>query len=838
MIYERKKDKFISVVILPILVLSVIFNVRAEDLIQFNTSLLDIDDQKNFDLDQFSKKGFVYPGKYLLMVQVNGQNTSESEVVYQTPENSEKGSEACLTKEIVDLFALKPSLADKLVWDKNGKCLVIEQLEGLTVEPVLATATLAVGIPQAYLEYSDSNWDPPSRWDNGVKGLLFDYYINARSIERKDSSYSSSENSLSGNGTAGANLGAWRFRADWQMTPDSQASASSISSDLEWNRMYAYRPLPSLEAKLTIGEDYLNSEVFDSFRFIGAKLNTDSRMLPPNLRGYAPEVTGVAKTNARVTISQQGRVLYETQVPSGPFSIQSLSESVSGTLDVQISEADGSVRKFQVKTANIPYLTRPGTVRYTTAVGKVSDSSRSTNGPEFAMGEASWGVSNGWSVFGGGIASDKYQAAAVGIGRDLFVLGAVSFDVTQSKAVLPGQSSLQGKSFRLDYSKSIEELRTDISFAGYRFSEEDFMSMDEFVDARDSGERTGTGGRKEAYDIYVNKQFDDLGLSVYLNYSHQTYWSSPDSDRYTVSASRSFDIGPVKNLSASLSMYRSEYENESDDGMYLSFSVPWSNGGRVSYSVSQNGSDMEQQASFYNRLDDRTTYQISAGHSDDSDSLNANATYLADAVQVYTNISHHSNEYTEMGMTLQGGMTATMEGAALHRTSTAGGTRLMIDTDGVSGVPVKGYGSVVHSNFFGKAVLSDVNNYYRNAARIDLDKLNDKTEVTRSVTELTMTEGAIGYRHFDVISGEKAMATIRLADGSSPPFGATIQNARHQEIGLVGDGGNVYLTGLNSGEVISVLWNGKSQCDITLPKIEVRDASSSLLLPCQPITSA
>nr|CDS57104.1 hypothetical protein SYMBAF_190085 [Serratia symbiotica] len=27
----------------------------------------------------------------------------------------------------------------------------------------------------------------------------------------------------------------------------------------------------------------------------------------PNLRGYAPKVSGVAKTNAKVTVSQQGR---------------------------------------------------------------------------------------------------------------------------------------------------------------------------------------------------------------------------------------------------------------------------------------------------------------------------------------------------------------------------------------------------------------------------------------------------------------------------------------------------------------------------------------------------
>ena len=82
-------------------------------------------------------------------------------------------------------------------------------------------------------------------------------------------------------------------------------------------------------------------------------------MLPPNLRGYAPEVTGVAKSNAKVIIRQQGRVLYETTVAAGPFRIQDLNDAVSGELNVRVEEQDGSVQEFTMNTASIPYLTRP-----------------------------------------------------------------------------------------------------------------------------------------------------------------------------------------------------------------------------------------------------------------------------------------------------------------------------------------------------------------------------------------------------------------------------------------------------------------------------------------------
>ncbi|NHX33807.1 fimbria/pilus outer membrane usher protein, partial [Escherichia coli] len=90
--------------------------------------------------------------------------------------------------------------------------------------------------------------------------------------------------------------------------------------------------------KLTMGEQFLRSGLFDSFRYMGVSLISDERMLPPNLRGYAPEVTGVARTNAKVIVTQQGRVIYETQVAPGPFRIQDLSDAVSGKLDVRVEE--------------------------------------------------------------------------------------------------------------------------------------------------------------------------------------------------------------------------------------------------------------------------------------------------------------------------------------------------------------------------------------------------------------------------------------------------------------------------------------------------------------------
>ena len=89
---------------------------------------------------------------------------------------------------------------------------------------------------------------------------------------------------------------------------------------------------------------------------------------------------------------------------------------------------------------------------------------------------------------------------------------------------------------------------------------------------------------------------------------------------------------------------------------------------------------------------------------------------------------------------------------------------------------------------------------YRSRASIDLTNLSDEAEATQSVVQATLTEGAIGYRRFNVISGQKAMAVIRLADGSTPPFGAEVFNRRRQQTGILNDGGSVYLSGIRAGE--------------------------------------
>ena len=823
------RPRFLSLFI-GYIISGAVFSVHADEF-NFNTDVLDVNDRTNIDLEQFSRSGYIMPGEYVMSVQINKQELLEQPVIFTVPEDDPKGSVACITPELVDKFGLKPEMKEKLTWWNQEQCLVLSSLEGMTAKGDLGAAKLYLSIPQAYLEYSTDNWDPPSSWDNGIPGLLLDYSLNTkvqRQAQRGGQSYN-----VSGNGTVGANLGAWRLRADWQTRIDhTTGSGDPTSHDWDWSRYYAYRALTRLKARLTVGENYLNSDIFDSFRYAGVSLASDDNMLPPNLRGYAPEVTGIARTNARVIISQQGRVLQETQVAAGPFRIQDINDAVSGQLNIRIEEEDGSVQEFNMDTASVPYLTRPGTVRYKVAAGRPNDWQRRTNGPLFATGEFSWGVSNGWSLYGGGVTDGDYKALALGIGRDLMMLGALSFDATQSRATLPKEDeNLSGGSYRLSYSKRFDDYDSQVTFAGYRFSQKNYMTMGEYLDARTYGVRSQNS--KEMYTITFNQQFRDLGLSAYLNYNHQTYWDRPANDRYNLTLSRYFNVGRFKNLSLSLTAYRNKFNGLNDDGMYMSLSMPWGNGGSVSYSGSLDRNNSSHQASYYGRNSHQDTYQMSSGVSRSGVTASGYYNHQGDIAQVSANTSYQEGSYTSAGMSFQGGATATLEGAALHRSGSMGGTRMLIDTDSVPGIPVRGYGATTRSNRFGKAVVSDVGSYHRNRVSIDLNALPDNAEAMSSVVQLTLTEGAIGYRKFDVISGEKAMAVIRLADGSTPPFGATVLNMKKQGVGIVDDGGSIYLSGIKAGETMTVHWSGRAQCALDLPEVLSNSNQTDLLLPCR-----
>ena len=805
----------------------------AEANTEFNTAVLDVNERSSIDLSHFSNDGYVLPGEYLLDIKINRATLNQRTISFLADPSSENPSRLCLPSDLINRMALKKEASEKVTYWNNEKCADLSALTGASVSNKIGDGTLQISIPQAWMKYSDPDWTPPEQWDQGIPGLLADYNLSGQIGKRYGHGEAhSSYNSFSSYGTLGANAGNWRLRADYQAY--SARNKLQNNSEFAWNQIYAFRTLPEQAARLAAGELYLDSDVFSSFRYTGVSLRSDERMLPPNLQGYAPEVRGVADSNAKVTILQEGRVLYETTVPAGPFVIQDLKSSVRGQLDVRIEEENGKITTFQVNTASLPYLTRPGQIRYNTAMGLPSNRDHRIYGSGMAMGDFSWGLTNSWSLYGGTLLAGNYNALTTGVGVDLKALGAMSLDATQSLAKLPGRDREMGTSFKINYAKRFDTYNSQISFAGYRFSQRKYMDMSQYLAARYQSNDDYSRREKQAYTVSANKTFwaNDPAktFTAYLSYSHQQYWNSGARERLDFSVSKFFDVSSVKNVSVSLTAYKSKYYGSDDYGGALNISIPLQDRRRAGYNMQVANRHVTQTASYGDYSDANNSWQVNAGvdqrgkvigrgyynHESPYGTLNINSAYQQDS-------------YTSMSGTLRSGITATEHGAAIHRNTLNGASRIMVSTGEVSGVPINN--GRAKSNRFGVAVVSDVNSYYDTTTRIDVNKLDDDVEAMRAVVQGTLTEGAIGYRNFDVVKGEKMFAVLRTVEGVAPPFGAIVLNKQGRGVSVVNDDGSVYLTGVKQEETLDVAWGGSKKCQIRVPANY--KSISQLLLPCE-----
>ena len=786
--------------------------------VQFNTDIIDTKDRGNLDLSRFEVAGYVPPGEYLLELSVNGHFLPGQQLIKFIAPTADQPARACLPLEMVKGFGLSDDATRALTTWHKGDCVSFDNAPDVRIHFDPSQQRLSLSFPQAWMRYRNRDWVGPEAWDHGISGVMLDYNILGG---RYDPAQGEHTDSLSSYGTVGVNLGAWRLRGDYQYAY-SHTPGSPETHRFDWNQVYAFRPLPSIGARLTVGQTYLRSDIFDSFRFAGAALTSDQRMLPPTLRGYAPQVTGVAQTNARVVITQRGRVLYQTKVTPGPFVIQDLSDVITGLLDVRVEEEDGRVNIFQVNAASVPFLTRKGTVRYKVASGKPTlGIDNHALSPLFYTGEMTYGLFNNTSLYGGAIWTDKndYSALALGIGQNLLSFGAISFDVTRSDAELPQYERQSAYSYRFNYSKRFDSTNTQVTFAGYRFSERNFLSMSQFIDKHN--QLFDMRNDKQTFTLTANQYLPWPDITLYASAVRHTYWDDKNSNTYTLSLSKTFDLGPFQGASATLYGGKATYGDEQGNQVSLSLTLPISNGQQVSYDSSRDDqSGYLQTLSYYNSTDPDNTWRLSAGGS--ASQLNsgegvfrAGYNHSAAAGQLSIDGSHSENRYRSISANWYGSLTMTPKGAAFHQSSIGSEPRLMLDTDGVPGVSFNG--GAARTNRAGIAVLGSAPSYQTTDARVDMGRLPDDTEVYTSMLQDTLTEGAIGYRKVRAVRGEHYLAEVHREDGSPIPMGSSLTN-RHNgmEMGIVGDGGMVYLTGINEGDLLSVFWNDREQCRIRI----------------------
>ncbi|HEM6844881.1 TPA: fimbrial biogenesis outer membrane usher protein [Providencia rettgeri] len=794
----------------------------------FNINALNLSVDDNIDLSYFEKNNFS-EGLYETDIVLNGKRILRGEKIKFI---SHDGIiEPCITASVIKRFPLTEDAKEILLSSEEDHCINISALDkNVTVDFNDSDQVLTISIPQKYLVAVYSSWISPELRDYGIAGLILDYTVSDNNFYRKDSG---NRNNLSAFGNVGANLAEWRLRANYQYENKLVDSSNDKKSRFEWEQIYAFRDMASLSAKLFVGEIYIKSDLFDSVRFKGISVFTDESMMPPNLRGYAPQITGVAASNATVTLSQNGRIISQIKVPAGPFVIKDLSQSVMGTIDVTVIEDNGKETRFQYTTTNIPFLTRKGQVRYTMNLGQLSPENNENIDKNFITVESSIGVLNNTSVFGGLVATsnNQYRAINLGVGQNLGFLGALSIDVTQSYADVGTRET--GKSYRINYAKNLPSIDGQLTLTGYRFADRTFNSLSNFVEKNFSDNSQGELDKdKHVFSLSYAQQLHFMNASANITASRKTYWNGKQNNYFSIGLNKFFDEGIMKGGSVSLSLNQSRNSRDkTDNQIYLSVSRPLqteSQNASISYFASYSDQDKRytNNVNYSNYVNKDTNYNLTASTQDglSQGSVNAFISHSGDTGQLQMS-GALSDSMNSASIMVSGSITATQHGISAHRLTYRDQSRLVVDVPKAKGVIIENSHAI--TNDLGLATISNVPTYYNMEYKVDVNNLPDTVNVEDNVLETALTDGAIGYIKMDADIGKSLISRIKLANGQYLPLGAVVTNTSNNKVsGIIAESGIVYLTGLNMGDQLSINWGEGKSCSFSADSILVKSSDA------------
>lgn len=812
--------------------------VETADSLEFDDSILKSMGFDNVDLSAFSGNGDQFLGEYSAGIKLNS-NIVVSDYTIQFYQDVD-GSQVCITPDFADKIALRATYLDILKKSSEysvgtEQCLNVLSLDSsISIYFDASQQVVNISMPQAYLEDRDDAWVKPEYRDDGIPGVILDYSL-IWDYDRKKHRYTGikgSTSSVRSYGTLGGNWGRFRVRADYQY----YSKASDGNKEFDWSQIYGFTDIASWNSKLFVGEINSNSNVFESARIKGVSLYSDENMMPSYLRGYAPQITGVVSSNAIVTISQRGSIIKTEQVAPGPFVISDISSHIVGVVTVDIEEANGEKRSYQVDIAQVPFLTRKGAVRYSANIGEIAPLSGNKVGTTLISGDLSYGIGNNVSLFGGvqHTTNNEFKAFNVGFGVDLGEFGALSVDVTKSKSRIDDiGEDRSGTSYRFNYAKRFTS-STNLNIAGYRFSSRGYTGLHNYIIMKQEGSTDATAFEKNRFTLSLSQQFSEIGLSVTGTISKSIYWNRKSISNYAITFNKNIRReGFFKNSTINLTLSQDSgdfYDRNRRIAVYLSIPLDSENNGRIQYGARYNTTNryIDQNMRYYaTGLGGDYSFGATAGHKRDlsgSIDYSLDARYDIDTGYGRFNSSVDYDEYRQsIRAGFDGSLTLTSYGLATHGRAYSGTTPRLILDAGAPGVPMgNGQDS---SNIFGLAGISNISSYNYTSHQVDGDNLPDNVEIPEGIVDVAVSDGAIAYRSLGGISGEKAISTITLSDGSYPPFGATVyrENGENREVAIVADQGLTYLTGLKRNVRFIVKWNGSQSCELQIKSLDPDD---------------
>ncbi len=806
--------------------------VLAQDI--FNPALLEMDGPQTGvrDLSAYEQAGGQQPGIYRVDIYLNNVFMDTRDVVFQQNQVlGETELQPCLKVEELAEWGVRIKQFPEL-GHKSEDCADLSVIPQAKSSFRFNQQRLLLSFPQTAVSSAARGWVDPKLWDNGVTAFLLNYSFSGANNWSRQSDVPNSDNQYV-NLRPGINVGPWRLR-NYTTWGRSNSSGNSSSS---WDTVYTYaqRNINALQGALTLGDSSTDADVFEGIPFRGIMLASDDDMLPESLRGYAPVVRGIARTNAQVIIRQNGYEIYQTYVSPGAFEITDMYPTGgSGDLDVTIKESDGSEQHLIVPYASLPVLQREDRLKYSITSGVYRSYNNSIDKTPLSQGTIIYGLPWGMTIYGGSQLSSKYQSLALGMGKNLGGLGAISTDVTQAYSNRQGQDKENGQSVRIRYSNNLPGLGTNVALAGYRYATNGYWGMQEVLDTyRDDFYTTLIERRRNRGEVTLSQNIGEKMGALSLSYIREDYWNTDHTMEsvglgynnswrginYSISYSynsNTTDQNTNKRndedhlFALSISMLLGEWLPKP---VYANYSLNSSKKGSTNNTLGLSGTLLER-----NNL----SWSVQEGYTNKGkgESGSINTDWRATYAEMTGGYSHDKYSY-RLNYSLRGGALIHENGLTFGQPF--GETVALIKAPGASGVGVNNQAGV-RTDWRGYTVVPYISPYRKNTLTLDTATMPDDVDLELTTQTVVPTRGAVVRANYATSVGSRVLMMIRRENGQPVPFGAMVSvssTAATRQAFIVGERGQVYLTGLESNGILNVKWgaDAQAQCRVhyTLP---------------------
>ncbi|EEW0787203.1 outer membrane usher protein [Escherichia albertii] len=811
----------------------------ADETVEFDNTFLMGAGARDIDVNRYSTGNATLPGRYDVSIFINNQAAASLKIEFIETEKKQAAQPCISASTLLQLHIRQPDkLAENAILQKRDSAAqdCLNLAIAIPQSSLIYNSNdqrLDISVPQIWLQKTYANYVDPSLWDEGINAAMLSYTLNGWRSESPNQVTETSYAGLMG----GVNLWGWHFRSHGNYSWDKDNGGS-----FDFQDKYLQHDIAALRSQLIVGDTNTTGETFDSVGIRGLRLYSESRMLPPTLASYAPVIRGVANSNAKVTITQNGYKIYETTVPPGPFAIDDLTPAGFGAdLEVTITESDGSTRTFSQAYSSVIQMMRPGVGKWDISAGEVNKEELQDK-PNLLQGTYYYGLNNTFTGYTGLQMTDNgYWAGLLGVGINTS-LGAFSFDVTQSHTEIPDDETYGGQSYRISWNKYFAPTETSLNIAAYRYSTENYLGLNDaltLINAANHPEQEGYSGivnyqrMKNQFSVSLNQTLKntehDYG-SFYLNGTWTDYWATNESQ-----SSFAFGYSNAFNwASYSISLQRTyDEDNSEDDSLYLSVTIPFDKllgrdsrqGGFKTLNASVN-SDMKG-SSQYNAsasgysLDNRWSYSVNTAYNvqKESDSLKSVSGYTSYESPWGTfsgSASTSSDSSHQYGLSTDGGFVLHRHGLTFSNDSfTDSDTLALINAPGAKGARINFGNSTVDR--FGYGVSSSLSPYHENTVTLAVDDLDDDVELKSTSTVAIPRQGSVIFSHFDTDTGRSAILNVVRSDNQPVPFAADITDENGVSIGTVGQGSQAFVRGITDSGELTIAWyekNSRQQCRI------------------------